>query len=184
MKTLGFVLILLLCLPALSFSQSFRGIDRSPADIAYFPDNFAHDRKEGEKALIKIVYNRPQKNGREIFGSLVPYGKVWRTGANEATEVKLYQDINFGGKMLKAGTYSLFTIPTEGNWTIIFSKDLDYWGSYGYKEENDAIRVIAPSRQTDKTLEAFSIQMVEDGKFMGKLMIAWDKTIVELPFGW
>lgn len=184
MKPFGFVWIVLLTLQNFAFAQSFRGIDRSPADIAYFPDNFAHDRKGGEKAIIKIIYNRPQKKGRKIFGELVPYGEVWRTGANEATEVKLYQDVNFGGKMLKAGTYSLFTIPTEDNWTIIFSKDLDCWGSYNYNPDNDALRVVAPARQTDKTIEAFSIKMIQESNFLGKLLIAWDTTIVELSIGW
>src|SRR5688572_27740688 len=82
-------------------AQTFRGLDKSPLDIAYFPDHFAHDRKEGQKAMVKVVYSRPYKNNREVFGTLVPYGKVWRTGANEATEIKFYEDATVGGKKIK-----------------------------------------------------------------------------------
>ena len=84
MKTLITLLIISLFASGVQ-AQSFKGIDKSPADIAYMPDNFAHDRKDGEEAIIKVVYSRPQKKDREVFGNLVKYGKVWRTGANEAT---------------------------------------------------------------------------------------------------
>lgn len=163
-------------------AQTFRGIDRSPGDIAYFPDNFAHDRKEGEKAILKIIYNRPQKKGRKIFGDLVPYDKVWRTGADEATEIKLYKTVYFAGKKLKAGTYSLFTIPTQDEWTIIFNKELDYWGAYSYKNSSDVLRVKATSKKVAETIEAFSIQMADNGPNAGTLRLGWDDTIVELPF--
>ena len=97
--------------PALG--QSFAKVDKSTLDIAYLPHNFAHDRENGELAIAKVTYSRPLKKDREIFGNLVPYGKVWRTGANESTEIKFYRDVNFGGQHIKAGTYSLFTIPGE-----------------------------------------------------------------------
>lgn len=97
----------------LSKAQGFKGPDKSPMDMAYFPDNFAHDRKKDEKAVIRVVYSRPQKNGREVFGKLVPFGEVWRTGANEATEIKFYHDVELAGKHVNAGSYSLFTIPRE-----------------------------------------------------------------------
>ena len=169
-------------------AQSFSKLDKSPVDIAYFPDDFAHDRifdkeKMGDReAVIRILYNRPLKKGREIFGKLVPYGKVWRTGANESVEIKLYKDVNFAGKKLKAGVYSLFTIPTEKEWTVIFNKDLDYWGAYNYKKENDALRVKASSRKTSETIEAFSMDMQDQDKNKGILYLGWDDTIVELPF--
>ena len=113
MKRLFFALLFLALFSTVSNSQNFGGLDKSPMDMAYFPDNFAHDRKEGEKAVVRVTYSRPQKGGREIFGKLVPYGKVWRTGANEAIEIKFYQDVEIAGKKVKTGTYSLFTIPGE-----------------------------------------------------------------------
>ncbi len=142
----------------LSKAQDFRGPDKSPMDMAYFPDNFAHDRKDSEKAIIRVVYSRPQKNEREIFGKLVPFGEVWRTGANEVTEIKFYHDVELAGKDVKAGTYSLFTIPGEKQWTIILNSDLDYWGAYSYKASSDVLRVTAPSVSLSNPVEYFTIQ--------------------------
>ncbi|MEJ7736329.1 MAG: DUF2911 domain-containing protein [Chitinophagaceae bacterium] len=163
-------------------SQTFKGLDKSPMDMAYFPDNFAHDRKPGEKALIRVVYSRPQKNGRELFGKLTPYGKVWRAGANEATEIKFYQDVELSGKKVKAGTYALFTIPGEKEWTIILNSDLDYWGAYSYNDKNDVLRVSAPATQLNSTVENFTIQFESKGEKQGVMKLAWDKTLVEVPF--
>ncbi|WP_020532121.1 DUF2911 domain-containing protein [Flexithrix dorotheae] len=163
-------------------AQNFRGMDKSPLDYAYYPDNFAHDRKAGEEAILRVLYSRPQKKDRDIFGKKVPYGKVWRTGANEATEIQVYKDITIGGKKLKAGTYSLFTIPTEKDWTIIFNSDLDYWGAYSYKESNDVLRITASSSKSGKTIEAFTIQFKDGDNNEGIMQIAWDDVIVDVPF--
>jgi hypothetical protein len=116
------------------------------------------------------------------MGKLVPYGKVWRAGANEATEIKFYQDVQMAGKSVKAGTYSLFTIPGEKEWTIILSSDLDYWGAFSYKEANDVIRITSPLSTQDKTVENFTIQFDKKGDQQGVMMLAWDKTVVEVPF--
>lgn len=179
-------LILLACglflLSSVSVAQSFAGVDKSPMDMAYFPNNFAHDRKPGEKAYVRVTYGRPQKNGREVFGKLVPYGKVWRTGANESSEIKFYQDIELGGKPVKAGSYSLFSIPGEKEWTIILNKDLDYWGAFKYNEKNDVLRVTAPVSAVDNTVEHMTVQFENKGEKQGVMKIAWDKTVVEVPF--
>ena len=165
-----------------TIAQNFRKPDKSPMDMAYFPDHFAHDRKEGEKAIVRVTYSRPGKNGREIFGKLVPYGKVWRTGANEATEIKFYQDVDFGGKKVKAGSYSLFSIPGEKEWTVILNSDLDYWGAYKYVEKNDVIRVPATVGSLTEPVENFTIQFDRKGDKQGVMRIAWDTTVAEVPF--
>ncbi|MBV6641553.1 MAG: DUF2911 domain-containing protein [Cyclobacteriaceae bacterium] len=165
---------------SMAFAQNFRGLDKSPMDAAYLPDNYAHDRDPGEKAVIKIYYSRPQKNDRDIFGSKVPYGKVWRLGANESAEFKAYQDITIGGKQLKAGTYSIFAIPEKDQWTIIFNSDLDYWGAYSYNEKNDVLRITSPVKPISADVEAFSIQFEEKGDNAAILRMAWDKTLVEI----
>lgn len=162
-------------------AQTFRGIDKSPMDVAYLPDNYAHDRQPGQKAVMKVYYSRPQKKGRIVFGGLVPYGQVWRTGANEATEVYLYQDVKVGGKTLKAGTYSIFTIPEKDKWTVIFSHDLDYWGAFSYKEANDVLRVKASVKDNPEVVEAFSIRIDATSPGQAVMRLAWDKTIAELP---
>lgn len=181
MKKIFFATLLIISFSLVADAQNFRGVDKSPMDMAYFPDNFAHDRKPGQKAIVRVTYSRPQVNGREVFGKLVPYGKVWRAGANEATEIKFYQDVELGGKNVKAGTYSLFTIPGEREWTIILNSDLDYWGAYSYNEKNDVLRVSAPVRASNSTVENFSIQFESKGEKQGVMKLAWDKTIVEVP---
>jgi hypothetical protein len=182
MKSILTILLFLFAAVVPSAAQTFRGLDKSPLDIAYFPDHFAHDRKEGQKALVKVVYSRPFQNNRELFGSdLAPFGKVWRTGANEATEIRFYQDAIVGGKKITKGTYSLFTIPGKESWTIIFNSDLDYWGAYTYKEKNDVLRVTVQPETLDTGVENFSIQFREAEKNKAEMMMAWGNTVVKVP---
>jgi hypothetical protein len=181
MKKILFAFVLATLLINMGNAQTFRKADKSPLDYAYLPDHFAHDRKEGEKAIVRVTYSRPLKNGREIFGKLVPYGKVWRTGANENTEIKLYQDVELGGKKVNAGTYSLFTIPNEKEWTIILNSDLDYWGAYKYNEKNDVVRFTAPVATLNEPLENFSIQFEPKGEKQAIMRLGWDKTAAEVP---
>jgi hypothetical protein len=181
MKALLFFLFVLL-FSFVAQAQAFSGLDKTPMDIAYFPHNFAHDRKEGQKAIVKVTYSRPAINGRAIFGKLVPYGEVWRTGANEASEIKFYQELEFGGKKVKAGTYSLFSIPGEKEWMIILNSDLDYWGAYTYKAKNDVVRVPAKANQLNETVENFTIQFESKGENKGVMKFAWAQTAVEVPF--
>jgi len=149
--------------------------------VAYLPDNFAHDRDPGQKAIIKVYYSQPQKKGREIFGKKVPYGKVWRTGANESVEFRAYQDITLGGMNIAAGTYSLFTIPGEAEWTIIVNSDLDYWGAYSYEEKNDVARFQVSSNSLQDELEAFSIRFEDKSNRSAVMRLGWVKTLVEIP---
>ena len=128
---------------------------------------------------VKIVYSQPHKRGREIFGSeLVPYGKVWRLGANEATEITLTNDIKIGGKKLEAGTYSMYAIPEQDRWTIIFSSMLGEWGAYNYDESQDVLRVEAPVQSSETTYEPFTMMFNEAGT---ELTMVWDKTQAVLP---
>ncbi len=181
--TIALAITLISSVTALN-AQSFSGIDKSPLDVAYFPDNFAHDRKGDQKAIMKITYSRPAKKDRVVFGNLVDYDEVWRTGANEVPEIKLYQDVNFGDKKIAAGTYSLFTIPTANDWTIIFSSDLDYWGSYKYNKDNDVARVTAKTKESQSEIENFSIKFESNGTTGGIMLLGWDKTVVEVPFNY
>ncbi|GAB3342270.1 hypothetical protein GCM10027299_56960 [Larkinella ripae] len=167
---------------------TFRGADKSPMDMAYYPDDYAHDRKFApakigtDKAMVRITYSRPAKNGRELFGTkLAPYGKVWRAGANEAPEIKFYQDVTFGGKKIKAGTYALLTIPTETEWTIILSSDLDQWGAYSYNEALDVARVTVPVQKPDAVIENFSIQFAKKDAQTATMYLGWDTAMVAVP---
>lgn len=182
MKSLIWTLFLLVGISFTACSQDFPGLDASPADIAYFPGNFAHKHDPGTHPVIKVIYSRPQKKGRDIFGDLVPYGKVWRTGANESTEIKFFQNVQWNGEPLKAGTYSLFTIPGKDEWTVILNKDVDAWGAYSYNEDQDALRVKVPVKQLDDTVEALTIRFDEINRNSGEMQIAWDKTVAVVPF--
>ncbi|HSC55407.1 MAG TPA: DUF2911 domain-containing protein [Phnomibacter sp.] len=127
---------------------------------------------------MSVSYGRPYKKGRVIFGELEKYGKVWRTGANEATEITFKKDAVFAGKPVKAGTYTLFTIPTATDWTIILNSELHQWGAYGYEKIKDknVLEATVPSKKLDKVVEQLTI--TPTGK---SLTIAWDQTEVKIP---
>ncbi|QMW05229.1 DUF2911 domain-containing protein [Spirosoma foliorum] len=188
MKFIGLLACLLIGFTSISQAQKLRGLDKSPMDMAYYPDDFAHDRKfapakVGDKVFARVTYSRPAKNGREVFGKLIPYGKVWRVGANEATEIKFFSDATIQGKKIKAGVYSFYAIPNETEWTLIFSSDLDQWGAYSYKESLDVLRVTAPVKKPEETVENLTIQFKKAGENVKEsiMMIAWDNTLVEVP---
>ena len=135
MKFFGLLTGLLLCFAQVTEAQKLRGLDKSPMDMAYYPDDFAHDRKfapakVGDKVFARVTYSRPAKKEREVFGKMLPYGKVWRVGANEASEIKFFTDATIQGKKIKAGVYSFYVIPNETEWTLILNTDLDQWGAY------------------------------------------------------
>lgn len=129
---------------------------------------------------VKITYCQPRKRSRVIFGGLVPYGQVWRTGANEATEITLTKDLFVNGTLLTAGTYSIFTIPEKDSWTIIFNKELGLWGSYNYNDKLDVLRIRVPAQSTNSITESFTIQF-EQRNNMADLLLIWDKTKVSVP---
>jgi len=170
-------------------AQTFRGLDKTPMDMAYYPDDYAHDRKFApakigtDKAMVRVTYNRPAKNGREVFGKLVPFGKVWRAGANEAPEIKFYQDVTIGGKKIPAGSYALLTIPNETEWTIIFSSDVDQWGAYSYNPALDIARVNVPVQKSEALIENFSIQFAKKDAKNATMYLGWDTTMVAVPVG-
>ena len=156
-------------------AQEFRKLDKSPMDTAAFPTSY----KEANKQM-KVIYSRPQLKGREL-SKLAPNGEVWRTGANEAPELVLYKDFNLNGTKIKAGSYSLLTIPGEKEWTIILNSDLNTWGSYYYNDKNDVARITVPTTYASDSLEAFSIVLDgEDGNII--MHIGWDTLRVSVPF--
>lgn len=160
-------------------NQKFQPLDSSPADIVYYPLNVSKAKDESSP-LIKVIYSRPSKKGREIFGMLEQYGKIWRMGANESTEIRFYKSARINERKIKAGTYSLFAIPDKENWTIIINKQLDKWGAFTYNEAKDVMRFKVPVKKMAKPLEAFTITF--NPASAGAIMvIAWDTSIVEFP---
>jgi hypothetical protein len=128
---------------------------------------------------VTVTYGRPYKNNRAVFGGLEKFGKVWRVGADEATTITFKNDVKFGGHNVKAGTYTLFAIPNEKEWTIILNKELGQWGAYGYKKENDIASVTVPITKTDKAIEQLTISIKPDNT----VVIGWDDTQVSVPVG-
>lgn len=129
-------------------------------------------------AYVKVIYSRPQLKGREMIGKKEPYGKVWRLGANEATELFSNVDLTIGGETVPAGAYSLFAIPSEGSWTLIVSNQHMQWGAYQYDDSKDQARIEADVQASDDSWEAFTIWFAEDG---GSLNMAWGNTMVSYP---
>jgi hypothetical protein len=169
MKKINFALTLLLALFFLSetYSQSKKE-KPSPAATAM-------NTVQGVE--VKIDYSQPAVKGRQIWGDLVPYDKVWRTGANEATVISFSKDVKVAGQALPAGKYSLFTIPGETEWTIIFNKEANQWGAYKYKKDDDALRIVVKPQKTDGLSERLAFEVDKEGKVSmkwEKLMVAFD----------
>jgi hypothetical protein len=151
-------------------AQKFSKLDKSPLDAASYPSSYKISDK-----VVKVVYGRPQLKGRDL-AKLAPANKVWRTGANEAVEITFYKDVVFGGKEVKAGTYSLFTIPNEKEWTVILNSARNVWGSYYYEQDKDVVRVSGKVSTSETNIEAFSMVFDEDMT----LKMGWANTVVSV----
>ena len=152
-------------------AQDFKGLDKSPMDLASYPDNYRISDK-----VIKIVYSRPQLKGRSL-ANLAKFGKKWRTGANEATEITFFKDVNFGGTPVKSGTYTMYTIPGETNWTVVLSSQLNVWGVYFHKDENDVAKVTIPVKKSEEIIDIFSIVIDKDMT----IHMGWGDVILSIP---
>jgi hypothetical protein len=169
------LLCLLLCfLSEGAFAQEAMKLRPSPLEMVTF--------KSPEGTYVKVTYGRPQKRNRAIFGELVPYGKVWRTGANEATELTTTGEITLAGNRIPAGTYTIFTIPEKDSWTIILNRDLGQWGAYRYDEGRDLLRFSVPIKPLTTVYEAFTIEFEQTANDV-LLKMMWDRTGVEIPVG-
>ncbi|MCF4102096.1 DUF2911 domain-containing protein [Gillisia sp. M10.2A] len=173
LKIAGLILLVIL---VIIFLVRYATKAHSPEDISFY---------EGEELKMEVFYNRPSKKGRRIFGDLVPYNEVWRTGANEATTFTTNYDIMVDGSLLKAGKYTLWTVPMEESWKVIFNSKMYPWGidmeKKAYREaEFDVLVLEVPVKILNEELEQFSIYFEERNDFVF-LNIAWDRTKVSLP---
>ena len=130
---------------------------------------------------IELSYSRPGMKGRKIFGDLVPFEKIWRTGANTATTLTFGEEVIIGGVKVKAGKYGLLSIPDKKNWTLIITKQLDVTSPDAYKQDQDVVRVEAKTMNMDESLESFTMQFANVKPNSCELHIMWDKTAVTLP---
>ena len=151
--------------------------------MCYYPNNYPVLKiqdKATEPMVARVIYSRPQKNGRLIFGDLVEYGKVWRLGANEATEIEFFRSVKIGDKKVEKGRYTLYAIPAEDTWTIILNKDNDTWGAFKYDEQKDVLRTTVPVQKLNEGVEALAMTF-EKSDSGCNLIIAWDNIKASLP---
>ena len=166
-----------------SQSNNLPPVDKSPMDMCYYPGNYPVLKiqdKVTEPLVARVIYSRPQKNGRLIFGELVEYGKVWRLGANEATEIEFFRSVKIGDKKVEKGRYTLYAIPMEENWTFILNKDNDTWGAFKYDEQKDVLRITVPVQKLNEGVEAMAMTF-EKSESGCNLIIAWDNIKASLP---
>ncbi len=158
-------------------------VDKSPLDISYYPDNYPVLKIQDKVAgpiLARVVYSRPQKNNRVVFGDLIEYGKVWRLGANEATELEFFVNVKINNVKIKKGRYTLYSIPYADKWTIILNKENDTWGSFRYDVKKDIVRIDVPVQKQTVIAEYFSL-LFEKANGGFALTAAWDDVKVSLP---
>ena len=169
-KTVKIILIIVAVLVVAFFGFRAFTKSKSPAETAKFDQN---------GLTVQVDYCRPYKKGREIFGKLLPYGQVWRTGANEATIFEVKQDIKVGDKTLKSGKYTLWTVPNADKWTIVLNSETGQWGKM-YDEKKDVLRLDVPVGNTAESMEQFKVDFaaVEGGADM---VLSWDNTEVKVP---
>jgi Protein of unknown function (DUF2911) len=181
-----FLLIVSLCCFSISnitAQTKLPPIDKSPMDMSYYPNGYPVLKIQGkatEPIVARVIYSRPQKNGRTIFGELLEYGKVWRLGANEATEIEFYQNVKINNVKIKKGRYTLYCIPYNDKWTFIVNKETDTWGSFNYDAKKDIVRMDVPvQKQTDMTEEF--VMAFEKAATGANLIVAWEDVKVNLP---
>ncbi|HVZ55619.1 MAG TPA: DUF2911 domain-containing protein [Chitinophagaceae bacterium] len=168
---------------AQSTTDQMPPMDKSPMDMSYFPNNYPvlkiSDKVSGPP-VARVIYGRPQRGGRTIFGDLVEYGKVWRLGANEATEIEFFRDVLIAGKRVIKGRYTLYALVEPATWTLILSRDTDTWGSFKYDPKNDVLRSPVPVQKTTEPVETLSMLFEKQGTGFD-LDIAWENEEVKLP---
>jgi hypothetical protein len=185
MKGLPLLMLVFLCFSVDAAAQNGKipSLDKSALDVTYYPINYPvlkiQDKVNGSPYL-RVIYSRPQKNGREVYGGLVEYGQIWRVGANESTEIEFFRDVNIGNTRVKKGRYSLYAIPRTESWTLIINRDTDSWGAFKYDQKKDVARFEAKPEKNVETAEAFSIYFEPISRGVN-LYIHWDNTRTALP---
>ena len=169
---------------AQSNGNSVPSLDKSPLDMVYYPVNYPVlkiQEKVTQPPVARVIYSRPQTNNRVIFGDLIEYGKVWRLGANEATEVEFFKDVKIAGKKVPKGRYTMYALINPDEWTMILNKETDTWGSFKYDEKKDAVRATVPVQKLSQTVDAFSLFFDKATADSVHMIVEWDTVKVALP---
>lgn len=167
-------------------TNPYQNIDQSPLDIAYCPAQYPQRKMKGEMPggpVARVIYSRPHRKGRLIFSddpkSLCPYGKPWRLGANEATEIEFFKPVLMSGKNIDAGRYVMYCIPHKDKWEIVLNKNLDSWG-LNIDSSKDVIKIEVPVQLQEPAIEDFTI-LFQDTAEGADLLMSWDNVKVALP---
>ncbi len=185
--TTSFLFVMAMAISFSADAQEFPDLDKSPLDMAYYPAraafrNFAKTEEEkiAGQPIIRVLYSRPQKKGRVVFGELIKFGEPDRIGANESSEIMFMKPVTINGNRVPAGRYTFYATPTANNWEVTFSTDVDGWGAYAYNGSHNVASVTVPTEKSEEVIEALSIvfEKADDGAHM---IIGWDQTIVRVP---
>ena len=171
MKKHLFTILAVACIAFSGYAQGFKTPAASPNQTLV--QDFALSQ-------IKIAYARPAMRGRQIFGGLIPYGEVWRTGANQPTRITFGEEVLFEGKAVPAGEYALYTIPGKKEWTIILSKNTKLWGAFGYQQSDDLLRVNVKPIALSQKVESFTIDLANVAPSSCQLQLSWEKVLVSI----
>lgn len=178
---------LIVIISSLLFFASFFGCDIKPNENSSTIEEgnrkspIAISTVKNDGAYIKVVYGQPYLRGRTIFGDLEPWGEVWRTGANEATEITFTKSVLMGDQAITRGTYALFTIPEPDSFTVILNHDLGQWGAFNYDPDRDYKRMKFPVTDLSNPVEAFTIEFSNPQHSMTTMSLKWDVVQVDIP---
>ena len=185
MKNLAFLLLTICAICNCWGQQKPTELDKSPMDMSYWPANYPILKMSGkakDMPIARIIYSRPLKNNRTIFGGIIKYDELWRLGANEATEIEFFTNVKIDGKQVAKGRYTLYCLPAENKWTIIVNKDNYCWGNFIYDIKKDVLRINIPIEKNTETVEAMTMYF-EETKTGCNLNILWDDVKAVLPIG-
>jgi hypothetical protein len=160
-------------------------LDKSPLDLSYYPEDYPQLKMSGtakEDVVARVIYSRPKKEGRIIFGNILKYGSRWRLGANEATEIEFFKDVTIQNTLIRKNRYVVYCIPYENRWTIILNNDLFTWG-LKIDSSKDAYKFDIAVRKTSYPLEHFTMEFKKADSGMA-LTIAWDSVSARLPISY
>ncbi len=182
MKTILSLAVTLICL-GVQAQQKPTELDKSPMDMSYWPANYPLLKMSGkakDMPVARVMYGRPLKNGRNIFGGIIRYNDLWRLGANEATEIEFFKNVKIAGKPVPKGRYTLYCIPYENKWTMILNRDNFSWGSFSYDAKKDLLRTDIDVDKNNEDVEAFTIYF-DETKTGANLFLLWDDMKAALP---
>ncbi|MFL9482093.1 DUF2911 domain-containing protein [Chitinophagaceae bacterium LWZ2-11] len=166
-----------------SIAQKAPELDKSPMDMSYWPNNYPVLKMSGkakDMPVARVIYSRPLKNNRDVFGGIIKYREMWRLGANEATEIEFFKNVKIGGKPVAKGRYTVYCIPDETKWTIILSNDNYSWGSFIYDIRKDVLRTDIPVEKGNDNIEAFTM-FFDENNAGANLLMMWDNVKATLP---